>query len=82
MAKGPRKKIINKSQGNLIPLEHSYCTTASPGYPNAMETQENGLKSNLIKMIEAFKKKMNKPLQEIQENTIKRYRFLKRKQVP
>jgi hypothetical protein len=55
----------------VTPSEHSYPTTASPGYPNRPEAQENDLKSNLIKMIEAFKEEMNKSLKEIQENTIK-----------
>ena len=55
----------------MTSLEHSYPTTASPGYPSTAEAQENDLKSNLIKMIEAFKEEMNKSLKEIQENTIK-----------
>jgi hypothetical protein len=77
MAKIPQKYTINKSQGNMTPPKHSYSTTASPGYPNTTETQENYLKSNIIKMIEAFKEKMNNSLQEIQENTIQ----LRRKQI-
>ena len=44
---------------------------ASPGYPNTHGTQENDLKSNLMKMIETFKEEMNKSLKEIQENMIK-----------
>jgi predicted double-glycine peptidase len=51
--------------------EHSYPTTTSPGYPNTTEAQENDLKSNLIKMIEAIKEEINKSLEKIQENTIK-----------
>jgi hypothetical protein len=43
----------------------------SPGYPNTTEAQENGLKSNRIRMAEAFKEEMNKSLKEIQENTVK-----------
>jgi hypothetical protein len=49
----------------MTPSEYSYPTTASPGYPDTTETQENHLKSNLIKMIEAFKEEMNKSLKEI-----------------
>jgi len=60
MAKGPRKKTINESQGNVTPPENSYSTTARLGYPNTTEAEENDLKSNLIKMIEAFKEEMNK----------------------
>jgi len=36
-----------------------------------IEAQENDLKFNLIKIIEAFKKEINKSLKEIQENTIR-----------
>jgi hypothetical protein len=43
----------------------SYPTTASPGYPNTIKAQENSLKTSLIKMIEAFKREMNKSLKEI-----------------
>jgi hypothetical protein len=71
MVKGQYKNTINKSQGNMGPPEPSYGTTASPGYSNTAEAQENDLKSNLMKMIEAFKEKMNKSLEEINENTIK-----------
>jgi len=39
----------------MTPSGHSYPTTASPGYPNTNEAQEDCLKSNLIKMIDAFK---------------------------
>ena len=39
---------------------HSYPSTANLGYPNTTKAQENDLKSNLIKMIEAFKEETNK----------------------
>jgi hypothetical protein len=42
----------------------------SPGYPTTTEAQENDFKSNLIKMIEAYKEEMNKFLKQIHENTI------------
>jgi hypothetical protein len=45
-------------------------TTASPSYPNTPEAKENDLKSNLMKMIEAFKEEMNK-YKEILKNAIK-----------
>lgn len=41
--------------------DHSYLTRVSPGYPNTIKAQENGLKFNLIK-IGAFKEEMNKSL--------------------
>ena len=46
---------------------HSYAAKASSGYSNSKEVLENDLKSNLIKMIEAFKDKMSKYLKEIEE---------------
>ena len=60
MAKGPGKTTIYKSQGNVPPSELSYATTASLGYPNTTEAQENDLKSNLIKMMEVFKEERSK----------------------
>jgi hypothetical protein len=38
----------------MASLDPNYATTASHGYPNTVETQDNDLQSNLIKMIEAF----------------------------
>jgi hypothetical protein len=38
----------------MTPLEHSYPTTTSAGYPNTTKAQENDLKSNLIKMIKGI----------------------------
>lgn len=38
----------------MAPPNLSYPTTASHGYFNKAETQENDLKSNLMKMIEAL----------------------------
>ena len=48
--------------------EHSYLSTATLV---TIKEQENDIKFNLLKMIEAFKEEMNKFLKEIQENTIK-----------
>jgi hypothetical protein len=47
--------------------EHSCHTTASTGYPNTTKAQENDLKPNLIKKIQAFKEEMNTYLKEIGE---------------
>jgi hypothetical protein len=69
LAKSHHKNTIHKSQGNVAPPETSYITTTSPRNPNIAKAQENDLKPNLRKMIEAFKEEMNKfPL--------KKYRFL------
>ena len=43
----------------MAPAEPRYPTTATPGYPNTAKAQEDGLKSNLIKMMEAFKEEIN-----------------------
>jgi hypothetical protein len=56
MAKG-QDKNTNKSQGDMTPLEQSYPTTASPGFPNTTKEQENDLKSNLLKMVDALRRK-------------------------
>jgi hypothetical protein len=50
------------------------------GYPNTIEAQENDLKSNLIKMIEAFKEGMNKSFKKsrkLQSNRIKQRENIK-----
>jgi hypothetical protein len=39
--------------------EPSCPTTASSGYPNTPEAQENDLKSDLMKMLKTFKKETN-----------------------
>jgi hypothetical protein len=54
MTKGQHKNPINRSQGNITSSEQSYPTTASSGYPNMANAQENDCKSKLIRMIKAF----------------------------
>jgi hypothetical protein len=44
--------------------EPSYPDIARPVCPNTAETQENGLKSNLMKTTESFKEEINKSLKE------------------
>jgi hypothetical protein len=53
----------------MPPSEYNYSVTVSPRYPNTTEVQGNNLKTNLIKMIEAFKGEINKFLKETQKNT-------------
>jgi hypothetical protein len=48
MAKVQYKDTI-KSHGNKATPEPTYHITVSPGYPKTVETQENDLKSSLIK---------------------------------
>jgi hypothetical protein len=49
----------------------------SPGYPNTPEKQESYIKSQLMMMIEVFKKAINNSLKEIQENTNKHLEIIK-----
>lgn len=65
MAKGLCNNTINKIQGNMTHSEHSYPTTARPTYPSTKEVQENDRNSNIIKMMEVFKKEVNKFFNEI-----------------
>lgn len=67
MTRGQHKNTIN-TQGNMAPPEPRYHTTVAPGYSNTGEAQENNLKSNLMKTIEALKEEINKSFKEIQEN--------------
>ena len=53
------KSRINTSEDNISPPEPNYPLTSSSEYFNIAEAQENDLKSNLIKMIEAFKEEIN-----------------------
>ena len=78
MAKGPQKNTINKSQDSLTTSEHSYPTTASPGYSNKTKTQENSLKYKPVKMDESYTEEMNKSLKEKQENAIKQIEVFKK----
>ena len=55
--------------------------TANSRYPHKTETQEDNLKPNRIKMINAFKEEMTKFLEEIQENTTKEEKDMKKKTV-
>lgn len=52
------------NQGNMAPPEPSYLTTASPGYSNSAEAQENDPKTNFV---EIFKVEINKYIKDIQE---------------
>jgi hypothetical protein len=65
MPKGQYKNTMIKIHGNMAPPEPSYLATINPGYPHETEAQEENLKSNLIKMIEAFKEDMNESLKKI-----------------
>ena len=77
MAGGKHKKRSNRNQGYLASSEPNSLTIASPGYTITPEKQDMDLKSLLMIMMEDFKKEINNPLKEIQENTGKQIEALK-----
>ena len=77
MVKGNHRNLTNRNQDYLASSEPSSPTTASPRYPNTPEKQDVDLKSYLMMLIEDFKKVINNPLKEIQENTGKQVEDLK-----
>lgn len=46
--------MYNNIKGNRAPPEHSGYPTARPEQSNRDEAEENDLKNNFVKMIEAF----------------------------
>jgi hypothetical protein len=76
MAGGKHKNISNRNQGYLASSEPNSPTIASPGYTITPEKQDSDLKSLLMMIIENFKKDINNPLKEIQENTGKQLEAL------
>jgi len=77
MSRGKCRKPSNRSQGYLATSEPSSPTTESPGYLNTPEKQDSDLKSQLMIMIEDFKKDKNNSLKEMEENTGKQVEALK-----
>ena len=63
----------------MAPPEPSYWATGSPKYPSTAKAQEDDLKFNLIKMIEAFKQEIKK-YRKIQskQSTIKQVKEMKK----
>jgi hypothetical protein len=62
MAKSKPKNLTNRNQDYSASSEHSMPTTANPGYPNTPEKQDSDLKSYFMRLVEDFKKNMNKSL--------------------
>ena len=56
------------------PPETSGSTTARPEHPNADEAEENNLKNNFMKMIEALKEEMKNFLKEKEKKTTKNWK--------
>jgi hypothetical protein len=82
MVKGNHRNLTNRNQDYLASSEPSSPTTASPRYPNTPEKQDADLKSYLMMLIEDFKKVINNPLKEIQENTGKQVELKEETQKP
>ena len=78
MAGGKRKNRSSRNQGYLASSEPNSPTTASPGYTITPEKQDMDLKSLLMMIMEDYKKEINISLKEIQENTSKQVKELKK----
>ena len=59
MVRGNHNNICNKNY--LATSEFSSPITGSTRYPNTIRKQDSDLKSHVMKMIEDFKKNINKP---------------------
>ena len=79
MARGKHKNLTNRNQEHSPSSEPSTPTSPSPGYPNTPEKLDPDLKAYLMMMVEGIKKDFNNSLKEIQENTVKSYKSLKKK---
>jgi hypothetical protein len=78
MAKGKHKNLINRNQDHSTSSEPSTPTSPSPGHPNIPENLHPDLKAYLMMMVEDIKKDFNNLFKEIQENTAKEYKSLKK----
>jgi len=78
MARGKCKFISCRTQCILTHSEASSSTTASAGYPTMTEKLDNDLKFDLTELIEVFKEYIKNSLKEIQENTVKQVKKLKK----
>ena len=61
----------------MAPSKPNFPTIRSLRYPNTPEKQDLNLKSQLMMLIDGFKKDINNSLKEIQENTSKQVEALK-----
>lgn len=53
-------------------------STTRPELPNIDDEEENNLKDNFMKMIEAFKQEMKNPLKEIEQKMNKKLKDIKK----
>lgn len=72
MGRQQYKNTFNSIKSNMAPTESSSSTTERPEHPNSDEAEENNLKNNFMKMIEALKEEMKISLKEIEESTNKK----------
>jgi hypothetical protein len=73
MSKGKHKNLTTRNQDQSSTSEPSTPTTVIPGYPNTPKKQD----SNLMMLVEDFKKGINDSFKEIQ-NTAKQVEVLKK----
>ena len=78
MARGKRKNLTNRSQDHSLSSERSTPTSPMPRQPNTPEKLDPDLKAYLMMIVEDIKKDFNNSIKEIQENTAKEYKSLKK----
>jgi len=78
MAKGKHNNLSNRNQENSPSSERSIPISPSPGHPNTPENLDTDLKAELMMMVEDIKKDFHNSLKEIQENTAKELKSLKK----
>ncbi|CAH7019633.1 AABR07072562.1 [Phodopus roborovskii] len=72
------KKTSNNRKTSMTPPESRDSTPTRSEHPKADEAEENDLKNIFIKMIEALKDDLRKPLKEMEEKTNKKLEEMKR----
>ena len=65
MVKGKLKNLTNRNLDHWKSSEPTMPTITSHGYPNTPEKKDTDLKSNLMMLVEDFKKGINNSLKEI-----------------
>jgi hypothetical protein len=79
MAKRKCKNLTNRNEDHSPSSEPSTPSSTSPGHPNTPKKLDQDLKAYLMVMVKDIKKEFNNSLKEIQENTVKSYKSLKKK---
>ena len=69
MVKGKLKNLTNRNLDHWKSSEPTMPTITSHGYPNTPEKKDTDLKSNLMMLVEDFKKGINNSLKQIQERS-------------